>query len=161
VSFHGGLLATDKPDSPHLLAPRIKARLYFAIASDDDQREPEVKEKLKEAFAAAQVRAEIEVYPNALHGWCVPDSRAAENKPDAERAWGKLVALYRAALWWPSLRFDRRPGRTDRSASLDGMSTQSKHRVARHYANAEIFARRPAHLCGLPLVFDAALARCS
>jgi carboxymethylenebutenolidase len=98
ASFHGGFLVTDKPNSPHLLAPKIKARLYFAIASDDDKREPEVKNILKEAFAAANVRAEIEVYPNALHGWCVPDSRAAHNKADAERAWGKLVALYKLAL---------------------------------------------------------------
>src|SRR6202047_3333701 len=89
ASFHGGFLVADKPTSPHLLAPRIKARLYFAIASDDDKREPEVKNKLKEAFAAANVRAEIEVYPNALHGWCVPDDgigsrgarRQSESKP--------------------------------------------------------------------------------
>ena len=98
ASFHGGFLVTNKPNSPHLLAPKIKARLYFAIASDDDRREPEVKDKLRDAFAAAKVRAEIEVYPNALHGWCVPDNTAAENKQDAERAWGKLVALYRQAL---------------------------------------------------------------
>jgi carboxymethylenebutenolidase len=98
ASFHGGFLVTDKPGSPHLLAPKIKARLYFAIASDDDKREPDVKDKLREAFAAAKVRAEIEVYPNALHGWCVPDSKAADNKTDAERAWGKLLALYKAAL---------------------------------------------------------------
>jgi carboxymethylenebutenolidase len=98
ASFHGGFLVADKPTSPHLLAPRIKARLYFAIASDDDKREPEVKNKLKEAFAAASVRAEIEVYPNALHGWCVPDNPAADDKIDAERAWQKLVALYRLAL---------------------------------------------------------------
>src|SRR5215468_3818045 len=98
ASFHGGFLVTDKPNSPHLLAPKIKARLYFAIASDDDKREPEVKNKLREAFVAARVPAEIEVYPNALHGWCVPDSKAAENKQDAERAWRKLVALYKRAL---------------------------------------------------------------
>lgn len=98
VSFHGGFLATDKPNSPHLLAPKIKARLYFAIASDDDKREPGVKIKLSEAFAAANVRAEIEVYPNALHGWCVPDSKAGENTVDAERAWSKLVSLYKNAL---------------------------------------------------------------
>jgi len=98
ASFHGGFLVTDKPTSPHLLAPKIKARLYFAIASDDEKREPEVKNKLKEAFAAAKVRAEIEVYPNALHGWCVPDNPTADNKVDAERAWGKLVALYKLAL---------------------------------------------------------------
>jgi carboxymethylenebutenolidase len=95
ASFHGGFLVTDKPNSPHLLAPKIKARLYFAIASDDDKREPEVKDKLKEAFAAANVRAEIEVYPNALHGWCVPDSKAGDDRADAERAWGKLVSTSR------------------------------------------------------------------
>lgn len=98
ASFHGGFLVTDKPNSPHLLAPKIKARLYFAIASDDDKREPEVKNKLEEAFAAAKVRAEVEVYPDALHGWCVPDSKAADNKQDAERAWAKLLALYKLAL---------------------------------------------------------------
>ncbi len=98
VSFHGGFLVTDKPDSPHLLAPKIRARLYFAIASDDDKREPDAKNTLREAFAAARVPAEIEVYPQALHGWCVPDSKAAENRSDAERAWATLVALYKRAL---------------------------------------------------------------
>jgi carboxymethylenebutenolidase len=99
ASFHGGFLVTDKPDSAHLLAPKIKARLYFAIASDDDTREPEVKDKLLQAFVAAKVPAEIEVYRNARHGWCVPDHKGAvRNSADAERAWRKLVALYRDAL---------------------------------------------------------------
>lgn len=98
VSFHGGNLVTDRPDSPHLLALKIKGRLYFAIASDDDRREPDVKDKLKTAFAAARGRVEIEVYEHALHGWCVPDSRAAVNPADAERAWNKLLALYESAL---------------------------------------------------------------
>jgi carboxymethylenebutenolidase len=103
ASFHGGGLVTDKSDSPHLLAPKIKARMYFGIASNDDMRQPDAKDKLREAFAAAKVPAEIEVYPGAQHGWCVPDMPAEPgkpiyNKPDAERAWGKLVALYKAAL---------------------------------------------------------------
>ena len=99
ASFHGGLLATDKPDSPHLLAPKIKARLYFAIAYDDDAREPEVKDRLIHAFTAAKVRAEIEVFARARHGWCVPDHKpAADNKADAERAWRRLLALYKEAL---------------------------------------------------------------
>jgi carboxymethylenebutenolidase len=71
--------------------------LYFAIASDDDKREPLAKDKLRDAFAAAKVQAEIEVYPDALHGWCVPDAKNP-NKLDAERAWAKLVALYKTAL---------------------------------------------------------------
>jgi carboxymethylenebutenolidase len=103
ASFHGGGLVTDKSDSPHLLAPKIKARMYFAIASNDDQRQPDAKDKLKEAFAAAKVSTEVEVYPRAQHGWCVPDMPAREgkpiySKPDAERAWGKLLILYKAAL---------------------------------------------------------------
>jgi carboxymethylenebutenolidase len=103
ASFHGGGLVTDKPDSPHLLAPKIKARMYFGVAANDDARQPDAKDKLREAFAAAKVPAEIEVYPGTLHGWCVPDMPTQNgtpvyNKADAERAWGKLVALYKAAL---------------------------------------------------------------
>jgi carboxymethylenebutenolidase len=103
ASFHGGGLVTDSPSSPHLLAPKIKARMYFGIASNDDMRQPDAKDKLKEAFAAAKVPAEIEVYAGALHGWCVPDmplenGRPIYSKPDAERAWAKLVALYKMAL---------------------------------------------------------------
>jgi dienelactone hydrolase len=77
ASFHGGGLVTDKPDSPHLLAPKIKARMYFAAASNDDARQPDAKDKLKQSFEAAKVPAEIEVYSGALHGWCVPDKGAS------------------------------------------------------------------------------------
>jgi carboxymethylenebutenolidase len=102
-SFHGGGLVSDKPDSPHLLAPKIKARMYFGIATNDDMRQPDAKDKLKEAFAAAKNPAEIEVYAGCLHGWCVPDMPAQNNAPiynkaEAERAWGKLTALYKAGL---------------------------------------------------------------
>jgi carboxymethylenebutenolidase len=103
ASFHGGGLVTNNPDSPHLLAPKIKARMYFGVASNDDARQPDAKDKLKEAFTAAKVPVEVEVYPSQ-HGWCVPDMpKSAEgqpiyNKPDAERAWAKLVALYKAGL---------------------------------------------------------------
>jgi len=103
ASFHGGGLVTNTPASPHLLAPKIKARMYFGIASNDDMRQPDAKDKLREAFAAAKVPAEIEVYPESLHGWCVPDmpmqnGKPIYNKPDAEKAWAKLVALYKRAL---------------------------------------------------------------
>jgi carboxymethylenebutenolidase len=97
-SFHGGGLVTDKPDSPHLLAPKIKASMYFGIASNDDSRQPDAKDKLKQAFPSAG----IEVYAS-LHGWCVPDMPMQNgapiyNKPDAERAWAKLIAMYKTAL---------------------------------------------------------------
>jgi len=103
ASFHGGGLVTDNPNSPHLLAPKIKAHMYLGIAANDDMRQPDAKDKLKAAFAAANVPAEIEVYAS-LHGWCVPDMPLQQNgmpiynMADAERAWGKLVALYKMAL---------------------------------------------------------------
>ena len=102
ASFHGGGLVTQAPDSPHTMIPKMKARLYAAVAANDDQRQPDAKDVLKKAFADAKVPAEVEVYPS-LHGWCVPDMPAEQgkpiyNKPDAEKAWVKLIALYRLAL---------------------------------------------------------------
>jgi len=97
ASFHGGGLATDKPDSPHLLVPGMKAGFLFAVAENDDQRNPAEKEQVRAAFAAARLPAEIEVYPGTLHGWCPPDSRAY-NQPQAERAWARQLALLQRAL---------------------------------------------------------------
>ena len=104
ASFHGGGLVTANPDSPHLLAPKIKARMYFGVATNDDMQQPDAKVKLKEAFDAAKVPVEVEVYTQAQHGWCVadmpnqPNGQPIYNKADADRAWGKLLALYKAGL---------------------------------------------------------------
>lgn len=103
ATFHGGGLVTDNPDSPHLLVPQIKARMYLAVAASDDSKQPDAKDKLRAAFAAAHVTAQVEVYQGTIHGWCVPDmprhnGTPIYNKPDAERAWGHLLSLYREAL---------------------------------------------------------------
>jgi len=97
ASFHGGGLATDREDSPHLLAPMIKAGMLIAIAENDDERDPDAKVKLREAFDDAGVSAEIEVYEGTLHGWCPPDA-AAYNEEQAERAWARLLALFEREL---------------------------------------------------------------
>lgn len=102
ASFHGGGLVTDKPDSPHLLVPRIKAQYYFGIAANDDEKQPDAKTALEEAFRAAHLPAKIEVYENTLHGWCVKDmplqaGKPIYNEPQAERAWHELVTLYKRA----------------------------------------------------------------
>jgi carboxymethylenebutenolidase len=102
ASFHGGGLVTDKPDSPHLLVPKIKAQYYFGIAGNDDEKEPDAKTKLAEAFRAAKLPAKIEVYQGTLHGWCVKDMPLQAGKPiydeaQAERAWGELIALFKRA----------------------------------------------------------------
>jgi carboxymethylenebutenolidase len=96
ATFHGGGLVTDQPDSPHLLIPKMRAQFLIAIAENDDQKQPEAKTTLRDAFAKAGRTAEIEVYP-ALHGWCPPDS-AVYKAEQAERAWERLLALFKAAL---------------------------------------------------------------
>jgi carboxymethylenebutenolidase len=97
ASFHGGGLVTDKPNSPHLLVPQLKAQFLFAIAENDDQRQPEAKDVLRDAFAKANLHAEIEVYAGAQHGWCPPDS-PVYNHDQAEKAWGRQLALFKTAL---------------------------------------------------------------
>jgi len=97
ASFHGGGLVTDKPDSPHLQAAQSKAQFLIAIAANDDARSPKDKEVLKETFEKAKLPAEIEVYADAAHGWCPPDSRVY-NQEKAEKAWSRLLVLYGKAL---------------------------------------------------------------
>jgi len=97
ASFHGGGLATDQADSPHLLIPETKAHVLHAIAENDDEKEPDTKDILRKAYADAGIPAEIEVYKGALHGWCPPDS-AVYDEALAERAWARLLALFETAL---------------------------------------------------------------
>jgi len=97
ATFHGGGLVTDKPDSPHLIIPKMKAEVYSAVADNDDQRDPAAKDKLKEAFAAAKVPAKVEVYPGCAHGWTVKGSQVY-NEPGAEKAWAELLGLYKRRL---------------------------------------------------------------
>ncbi|MBM3780161.1 MAG: dienelactone hydrolase family protein [Acidobacteria bacterium] len=97
ASFHGGGLVTDQPNSPHVQASKTQAQFLVAIAANDDQRSPNDKTALRATFDAAKRPAEIEVYTDAAHGWCPPDS-GVYNEPLAERAWSRLLALYGKAL---------------------------------------------------------------
>lgn len=97
ASFHGGGLVTNGDDSPHLLVPDTKAHFLFAIAANDDERDPEAKNVLRETYASAGLPAEIEVYEGSLHGWCPPDSDVY-NETQAERAWSRLLVLFETAL---------------------------------------------------------------
>jgi carboxymethylenebutenolidase len=95
-SFHGGGLVAKGDNSPHLEAAKTKAQFLVAIAGSDDEKAPNDKVAIREAFAKAGVQAEVEVY-DAMHGWCPPDS-GVYNQALAEKAWGRLLALYGKAL---------------------------------------------------------------
>jgi carboxymethylenebutenolidase len=86
ATFHGGGMAADD-----------KASYLIAIAANDDAKAPGDKDKLRAAFAAAKLPAEIEVYQGAMHGWCPPDSKVYD-QAQADRAWTRLLALFDKAL---------------------------------------------------------------
>ena len=97
ASFHGGGLATAAPTSPHLLVPQMKAKaVLIAVAQNDDKQDPTVKDKVKAAFDAQGIPAEVEVYP-ADHGWCPPDSQVFD-QVQADRAWARLLATFEKGL---------------------------------------------------------------
>jgi carboxymethylenebutenolidase len=96
AAFHPGNLANDAPDSPHLLADRIRARVYVAAASEDPSFPEEQKQRLAEALTTAKVEHQIETYP-ARHGW-VPSDTPVHDPAQAERAFQALIALLAATL---------------------------------------------------------------
>ncbi len=91
ASYHGSRLASDEPDSPHRLAPRIKARVYIGGASEDPTFPDDMKQRLEAALTEAGVDHQIETYP-AKHGWVLGDT-LAYNPEAAERHWQTLLAL--------------------------------------------------------------------
>ncbi len=96
ASYHGGRLATDAPDSPHLLAPKIKARVYIAGATEDPSFTDAMKARLEDALTQAGVDHKIETYP-AKHGWVFRDIPVYDAAA-AERHWQTMVALFDAKL---------------------------------------------------------------
>jgi len=100
ASYHGGRLATDQPDSPHLLAPRIRSRVYVAAAMDDPSFTDEMKTRLEEALTRAGVDHRIETYP-AKHGWVFRDT-PVDDREASERHWETLFALLDVKLMRPN-----------------------------------------------------------
>ncbi|MGY0062244.1 dienelactone hydrolase family protein [Streptomyces sp. LZ34] len=97
AGFHGGDLATEAPDSPHLVADRITAELYFGHADQDSSMPPEQMERLDAALTAAGVRHHSEVYPDAHHGYTQADT-AAYNADGDKRHWTALLDLFGRTL---------------------------------------------------------------
>lgn len=96
ASYHGGRLADDDPDSPHRLAPRMKARVYVAGAIEDQSFPDDMKQRLEKALTDARVEHEIETYP-ARHGWVFSDFPVYDAAA-SERHWRTMLALFEAKL---------------------------------------------------------------
>ena len=96
-SFHPGGLVTDGPDSPHLLAPKIKARVHVGGADEDAHFTREHCDALAKAFKDAGVKGEVEIYDGAKHGYTMPDMQVY-NEPAAERHWREMFDLFDSTL---------------------------------------------------------------
>ena len=101
AGFHGGRLATDAADSPHLLAPKIKAKVYIGGADVDAGFPPEQADRLREALTAAGVDNEVTIYPGARHGYAPPDMPVYD-RDASERHWRELVKLLDETLKQPA-----------------------------------------------------------
>ena len=97
ASFHGGSLATDKPDSPHRLAPQMRARVYIGAAEIDASFPPEQQVRLERALTDAGVQHTMEIYPKAKHGFAVTGHIAYDNGA-AETHWRRLLDLLKETL---------------------------------------------------------------
>ncbi|MEU9853558.1 dienelactone hydrolase family protein [Streptomyces sp. NPDC047974] len=95
--FHPGPLVTDAPDSPHLLAPQLKAELLFGLAEHDDSMPPEAVAELNKTLDAADVRYSAEVYPDTVHGFTMADT-AAFRPSGLQRHWQHLVPFLAGSL---------------------------------------------------------------
>lgn len=97
ASIHGGGLVTDKPNSPHLGAPRIRGKLYFACADRDQSCTPDHRAALAQALSTAGVDHRIELFEDALHGFAVPDFPVFDEGA-AARQWARVLELFATTL---------------------------------------------------------------
>jgi carboxymethylenebutenolidase len=100
ASFHGGGMATDAPDSPHLLAPKMKAKILVAGAAEDRSFDEAQKDRLDAALKDAGLDAKVTIWKGAKHGW-VPTDMPVHDPGHAERHWRELVALFDDVLKSP------------------------------------------------------------
>ena len=96
AAYHPGNLANDAPDSPHLLASKIKARVYVGGAMEDQSFSDEQKQRLEQALTAAHVDHVIETY-QCRHGW-VPSDTPVHDHAGAEKHWSTLTGLFQQTL---------------------------------------------------------------
>jgi carboxymethylenebutenolidase len=97
ASFHGGSLATDKPHSPHLVANRIKGKVYVGAAEIDPSFPEDQQQRLGQAMESGGVDYELEIYPGARHGFAV-NGHLVYDRESSERHWKKLLQLFEATL---------------------------------------------------------------
>jgi carboxymethylenebutenolidase len=102
AAIHPAQMVTDKPDSPHLMAPKVKCESYFGCAQTDKWAPPEVVATLESALKAAGTPHRIEWYPDTEHGFVFPKRTGIYHQVAAERHWERLFEMFRRKLQLPA-----------------------------------------------------------
>jgi carboxymethylenebutenolidase len=97
ASIHGANVANDRPDSPHLLAPKMRAKVYVGVAEIDPWLQPGETDRLNSALKAAGTNYVLEVYPGVQHGFAA-NGTPMYNRDAAEKHWERIVGLFRETL---------------------------------------------------------------
>ena len=97
AAFHAGRLATNEPDSPHLLVSKIKSQVYIGNADHDESMPQEQIDRLQKALDDAETRYEMETYVAAEHGFTMKDL-PTYNSEALQRHWKKLLELLKKTL---------------------------------------------------------------
>lgn len=98
ASLHGVRLFSDKPESPHLDAHKIKGEMYFGCAETDEWAPPEMVQGLDKYLADTGISYRIEWYPGTHHGFVFPLREGMYDKPSAERHWSRLFDMFARTL---------------------------------------------------------------
>ncbi len=98
ASIHGANMATKAPDSPHLVAARLRCESYFACAEIDKWAPPKDIALLEKSLQDGGVPHRIEWYPAVEHGFVFPQRVGIYNQPAAERHWERLFNLFERRL---------------------------------------------------------------
>ena len=98
ASIHGANMATERPDSPHRMAPKIRCESYFACAEIDKWAPPADVDKLATSLRAAGTPHRIEWYPGVEHGFVFPNRVGVYDRAAAERHYERVFALFDRTL---------------------------------------------------------------
>jgi carboxymethylenebutenolidase len=98
AAIHGANMITERPDSPHLLAPRIQCDTYIACAENDEWAAPEAMARLEAALISSGTPHRMEWYAGARHGFVFPSRGAIYDKAGADRHWERLFSLFHRTL---------------------------------------------------------------
>lgn len=100
ASLYGVNMVTDKPDSPHLIAGRIKGEVYAAFAEVDPSVPAGVVPEFRRALQDAGVAHNVEVVPGTHHGFCFA-ARNDYHPEAAEATWHDIMDMFDRTLREP------------------------------------------------------------